>query len=194
MKMIKSMILCGALAAMPLGAQSALPTLSDLSGALTNLQMRYAETTNALNETRARLSDATNALARIMLAFNSEMGLRKAMHGDFVSVFETNFVEKTIQRIDVYADGYRHVDKGRTGPYYTPEEMAARIANRKPKKTLDERIADVQAEIARLEHVRDSATNEVEAAHAIISIYQKRRTLERLEASRTNTVTVVIEP
>ena len=175
-------------------AHAALPTLSGLSDTLENLQTRYSETTNTLNETRARLEEATNTLSRIIAALNSYQGFRKALHGNFKSFFETNFVEKTIQRIDVYDDGYRHVERGTVGRYYTPEEMAERIAKRKPKKTLDERIADIQADISRLEDKKNNAMSEEDMAKAIISIYNKRRSLERLEASRTNIVTVTVTP
>ena len=122
----------------------------------------------------------------------SEMG-RRRWHGDFKSVFETNVTERTIKRIDTYEDGYVHTEKGAARRYYTPEEMAERIANRKTV-TIEDRIAALNAQIANLEAKRTNGTNELEAAYATIQLAAKRKTLERLEASRTNTVTMVISP
>lgn len=175
-------------------AYAELPTLSGLSDALSNIQSRYAETTNALAETRARLDNATNTLARCIAAFNSTMELRRALHGTFVSTFITNAAERTIVRVDVYADGYEHTEKGHTRRYYTPEEMAERMAKRKPKATLDDRIAAIRADITRLEAVKNNGTNEVEAAHAIITLAARQKTLARLENSKTNIVTVIVTP
>lgn len=119
---------------------------------------------------------------------------RRRWHGDFKSHFETNVAERTIRRVDVFDDGYVHIEPGRTMRYYTPEEMAERVANRQSKATLDDRIAALKVQIECLEAKRTNGTNELEAAHAVIQLAAKRKTLERLEASRTNEVTVVISP
>ena len=119
---------------------------------------------------------------------------RRRWHGDFKSHFETNVAERTIRRVDVFDDGYVHVEKGRERRYYTPEEMAERVANRQSKATLDDRIAALKVQIAGLEVKRSNGTNELEAAHATIQLAAKRKTLERLEASCTNEVTMVISP
>ena len=42
--------------------------------------------------------------------------------------------------------------------------------------------------------MRTSMTNEVEIAYAVIQIAQKRKSLERLEASQTNVVNIVVSP
>lgn len=197
---MKRLILC-AVAFAAFSMRAAIPSLSELANKLTSLTEemtslteRYAKTTNALAETRARLDNATNTLARCLAAFNSTMELRRALHGTFVSTFITNAAERTIVRVDVYADGYEHTEKGHTRRYYTPEEMAERIANRKPKATLDDRIEAIRAEIARLEAVKNNGTNEVEAAHAIIALAARQKTLARLEASKTNVVEVIVTP
>lgn len=194
-------IILAAVAFSAFATYAALPSLSELANNLTSLTERmsslterYAQTTNALAETRARLDNATNALARCLAAFNSTMELRRALHGTFVSTFITNVAERTIARVDVYADGYEHTEKGRTRRYYTPEEEAARLAARKPKATLDDRIAAIRADIARLEAVKNNGTNEVEAAHAIITLAARQKTLARLEASKTNVVEVIVTP
>ena len=110
---------------------------------------------------------------------------RRRWHGPFVSTFETvtNGASVTIRRIDTHEDGYVHVETSR-----------ARQGGSAPKRTLEERIASLQAEIARLCEVRDAGTNEVAAAYAIIKIAAKEKQLERLKASQTNVVNVVIQP
>ena len=118
---------------------------------------------------------------------------RHRWHGDFVSRFETNVTERTIRRIDTYEDGYEHVELP-SRRYYTPEEMAELVANRRPKATLEDRIAALKVLIASLEAQRDNGTNELESAHAIIQLAAKRKTLMRLEASRTNEVSIVVQP
>ena len=118
---------------------------------------------------------------------------RRRWHGAFVSRFETNAIERTIRRIDTYEDGYEHIEQP-SQRYYTPEEMAERVANRRPKATLEDRIAALNARIAALEQKRSNGTNELEAAHAVIALAAARKTLARLEAARTNEVTVVHTP
>ena len=118
---------------------------------------------------------------------------RRRWHGGFTSRFETNVTERTIKRIDTYEDGYVYVEPGRGRRYLTPEEEAERAARRKTR-TLDERIAALRALIAELEKKKNNGTNELEAAHAIIQLAAKRKALARLEASKTNTVNVVISP
>jgi uncharacterized small protein (DUF1192 family) len=182
-------------------ANAALPSLSDLAANLTSmterlngLTERYAQTTNALAEANARMAETTNSIHRMIAALNATAEMRRAYHGAFTSRFETNIVERTIRRVDVYADGYEHVEPGHVRHYYTTEEEAARLARRKPKATLEDRIAALQSQIERLEEKRDNGTNEVEAAYAVIEIAAKRKMLARLEASQTNVVDVVVTP
>ena len=118
---------------------------------------------------------------------------RRRWHGSFRSRFETNAVERTIRRIDTYEDGYEHIEQP-SQRYYTPEEMAERVANRRPKATLEDRIAALNVRIAALEQKRNNGTNELEVAHAVIALAAARKTLARLEAARTNEVTVVHTP
>lgn len=118
---------------------------------------------------------------------------RKRWHGGFTSRFETNVTERTIKRIDTYEDGYVYVEKGRGRRYLTQEEEAERAARRKTA-TIDDRIDALKSRIAELENKRASTTNELEAAHATIEIAAKKKTLERLEASRTNVVEVIVTP
>ena len=194
-------LLLAALVISAFAAHAALPSLSDLAANLTslterlnNLTERYAQTTNALADANARMADVTNSIHRMIAAFNATAEMRRAFHGYFVSDFRTNLTERTITRVDVYADGYEHTEKGRTRRYYTPEEEAARIAARKPKATLDDRMAALQSQIERLEARRNNGTNDLDAAYAVIELAAKRKTLERLEASRTNVVDVVVTP
>jgi hypothetical protein len=42
--------------------------------------------------------------------------------------------------------------------------------------------------------MRTLMTNEVEIAYAVIQIAKKRKSLERLEASKTNVVEVIVTP
>lgn len=118
---------------------------------------------------------------------------RKRWHGGFASRFETNVTERTIKRVDTYEDGYVYVEPGRGRRYLTPEEEAERAARRKTR-TLDDRIAALKAVIAELEITRTIGTNELDVANAIIQLAAKRKTLMRLEASRTNEVSVVVQP
>ena len=118
---------------------------------------------------------------------------RRRWHGAFVSRFETNAIERTIRRIDTYEDGYEHIEQP-SRRYYTPEEMAERIANRRPRATIEDRIAALNARIADLEQKRSQGTNELEAAHAVIDLAAARKTLARLEAARTKEVTVIHTP
>ena len=118
---------------------------------------------------------------------------RRRWHGECVSRFETNTETRIIQRVDVYADGYEWVCPARER-WYTPEEQAEREARRKSGRTLEERIAALRTQIEALETKKASLTNEVEIAYAVIQIAQKRRTLERLEASQTNVVNIVVSP
>lgn len=118
---------------------------------------------------------------------------RRRWHGGFTSRYETNAIERTIQRIDTYEDGYVHIEPGAVRRYLTPEEEAERAARRKTI-SLDDRINALRAQIAELEIRRDNGTNDLEMAHAIIQLAAKRKTLQRLEASQTNTVNVVISP
>lgn len=179
-------------------AQAALPSLTELASKFTSLSERYEQLTNTLAETRARLEDSTarlaeltNSLAKIVSTMNSTRELRKAFHGEFVSHFVTNAVEQTIKRVDVYADGYEYTEAGRARKYLTPEQEAALAAIRKTK-TLDDRIAAIIARISELEKKRDNGTNTLESAYAIIELAAKKKTLERLLSSRTNTVTMVV--
>ena len=118
---------------------------------------------------------------------------RQRWHGSFTSRFETNVTERTIKRVDTYEDGYVYIEPGRGRRYLTPEEEAERAARRKTA-TLDDRIAALKAVIAELEITRTTGTNELDVANAIIQLAAKRKTLMRLEASRTNEVSVVVQP
>ena len=194
-------LILAALVISAFAAHAALPSLSDLAANLTslterlnNLTARYAQTTNALAEANARMAETTNSIHRMIAALNATAEMRRAYHGAFTSRLETNIVERTIRRVDVYADGYEHVEPGHVRRYYTPEEEAARLARRKPKATLADRIAALQSKIAQLEAKRDNGTNDLEAAYAVIEIAAKRKTLARLEASQTNVVEVIVSP
>lgn len=122
---------------------------------------------------------------------------RQRWHGSFTSRFETNITERTIKRVDTYEDGYVYIEPGRGRRYLTPEEEAERAARRKTR-TLDDRIAALKEHIANLEAATHPAsTNEsdlVSAARAVIELAAKRKTLWRLEAAKTNVVTVITQP
>ena len=139
------------------------------------------------------LSDLDAMLGGVYVRDMETRDGRRRWHGDCVSRFETNTETRIIQRVDVYADGYEWVCPAKER-WYTPEEQAEREARRKSGRTLEERIAALRAQIEALVAEKASMNNELEIAYAVIQIAQKRKTLERLEASQTNVVNIVVSP
>ena len=122
---------------------------------------------------------------------------RAKWHGGSPTIsLSTNETTRIIEAVETYPDGFVFIDPARRRKYLTPEEEAERYLARQARRqgSLEDRIAALRALIASLEAQRDNGTNELEAAHAIIQLAAKRRTLMRLEASRTNVVSVVVQP
>ena len=146
--------------------------------------------------TEADLQDALGLMNR---AYHRDMKTaegRRRWHGDARYQYLTNHAERTVQRIEIYADGFTNVVKGTKRKLRTPEEEAAWMLERKQRREQFRvsRIDLLRAKIAELEAVLATSTNDLERARATIDLYQARRNLQRAEAAQTNTVTVIVTP
>lgn len=146
--------------------------------------------------TEADLRDALGLLNRkYWRDMESQEGRRK-WHGVPSHHYVTNAAERTVQRIEIYPDGFTNVVKGTKRKLRTPEEEAAWMLERRNRR---ERlratmIETLRAKIAELEAVLQTSTNDLERARATIDLYSARRQLERAEAAQTNIVTVTVTP
>lgn len=182
MKRALMISICGALLVCSYHARAALPTLSGLADSLANLQSRYAETTNALNETRTRLANVTNRIASIISVIESRNELREAFHGGRIGQYVlsiTNDVPSpsgrlrvTQFRIDLYGDGSVHTNAAaRYAAIIDPEASAKAVAEAKAKADA------IQA-----------AWERANLPPALAAIREAQR-----QAAQTQTVTVVVE-
>ena len=146
--------------------------------------------------TQADLMDALGLLNRkYWRDMESQEGRRK-WHGTPRHHYVTNATERTVQRIEIYPDGFTNVVRGSKRKLRTPEEEAAWMLERRNRREqmLVSRIEALRRKIAELEEVLATSTDDLERARATIGLYSARRLLERAEAAQTNVVTVVIQP
>jgi hypothetical protein len=146
--------------------------------------------------TQADLMDALGLLNRkYWRDMESQEGRRK-WHGTPRHHYVTNATERTVERIEIYPDGYTNVVRGTKRKLRTPEEEAAYMLERRQRRerAYASMVETLRAKVARLEEVLATSTNDLERAHATIDLYQARRQLTRAEAAQTNVVTVVIQP
>lgn len=146
--------------------------------------------------TQADLQDALGLLNRkYWRDMESQEGRRK-WHGTPRHHYVTNAAERTVERVEIYPDGYTNVVRGTKRKLRTPEEEAAWMLERRQRREQlrVSRIEALRAKIAELESVLATSTNDLERARATIGLYQARRNLQRAEAAQTNVVTVVIQP
>lgn len=136
-------------------------------------------------------------------AYANDMGSaagRQRWHGVPTYIYETNAVERKVWRVETYPDGYRYVVPGSRRQYLTPEEEEERRRRREERRRdgLAAQIAALKARIAELEAATvpasESEADRVAAARAVIELASARRRLERLEATQTNAVDVVVGP
>lgn len=113
MRLIPTSLFCGLLALTP-RAQAAIPTLSELADSLSNLQVRHAETTNALIETRIWLASTTGMVERLRAMVEGNRNLREAFHGGRIGQYvfslgvHTNANGRVVARhvnVHLYGDG-----------------------------------------------------------------------------------------
>lgn len=145
--------------------------------------------------TQTDLMDALGLLNRkYWRDMESQEGRRK-WHGTPRHRYVTNATERTVQRIEIYPDGFTNVVRGTKRKLRTPEEEAAYMLERRQRREQlrVSRIDLLRAKIAELEAVLATSTNDLERARATIDLYNARRQLERAEAAQTNVVTVVIQ-
>ena len=146
--------------------------------------------------TEADLRDALGLLNRkYWRDMESQEGRRK-WHGVPSHHYVTNAADRTVERIEIYPDGYTNVVRGTKRKLRTPEEEAAWMLERKQRREQlrVSRIEALRAKIAELEAVLATSTNDLERARATIDLYSARRQLERAEAAQTNIVTVTVTP
>lgn len=145
------------------------------------------------------MADLQAALQLLNRKYHREMGSadgRRKWHGAPVHTVSTNAETRIIESVETYPDGFVFRDPGKRRQLRTPEEEAAwflaqREGRAAARLTAIERLKN---HIAELETRRANATNELDIAHAIIDLAAARKRLSRLEATQTNTVSVVITP
>ena len=146
--------------------------------------------------TQADLQDALGLLNRkYWRDMESQEGRRK-WHGIPTHRYVTNGTERTVERIEIYPDGFTNVVRGTKRKLRTPEEEAAWMLERRQRReqARASMVETLRAKIARLEEVLATSTNDLERARATLDLYQARRQLTRAEAAQTNVVNVVIQP
>ena len=146
--------------------------------------------------TQADLQDALGLLNRkYWRDMESQEGRRK-WHGTPRHHYVTNATERTVERIEIYPDGFTNVVRGTKRKLRTPEEEAAYMLERRQRRerAYASMVETLRAKVARLEEVLATSTNDLDRAHATIDLYQARRQLQRAEAAQTNIVTVIITP
>ena len=146
--------------------------------------------------TQADLQDALGLLNRKYWRDMESRDGRRMWHGTPRHHYVTNAAERTVERIEIYPDGYTNVVRGTKRKLRTPEEEAAWMLERKQRREQlrVSRIEALRAKIAELEAVLATSTNDLERARATIDLYSARRQLERAEAAQTNIVTVTVTP
>lgn len=146
--------------------------------------------------TEADLRDALGLLNRKYWRDMESQDGRRKWHGVPTHHYVTNAAERTVERIEIYPDGYTNVVKGTKRKLRTPEEEAAWMLERRHRREQMRvsRIETLRAKIAELEAVLATATDDLERARATIDLYNARRQLERAEAAQTNIVTVTVTP
>lgn len=146
--------------------------------------------------TEADLQDALGLLNRkYWRDMESQEGRRK-WHGIPTHHYVTNAAERTVERIEIYPDGFTNVVKGTKRKLRTPEEEAAWMLERRNRREQARvsRIETLRAKIAELEAMLQTSTDNLQRARATIDLYNARRQLERAEAAQTNIVTVTVTP
>ena len=146
--------------------------------------------------TQTDLMDALGLLNRkYWRDMESQEGRRK-WHGTPRHHYVTNATDRTVQRIEIYPDGFTNVVRGTKRKLRTPEEEAAWMLERRQRReqVRASMVETLRANVARLEEVLATSTNDLERAHATIDLYKARRLLARKEAAQTNIVTVTITP
>ena len=146
--------------------------------------------------TEADLRDALGLMNRKYWRDMESPEGRRKWHGVPGHHYVTNAAERTVERIEIYPDGFTFTVMGTKRQLRTPEEEAAWMQERKNRReqARASRIEKLRARIAELEAVLSTSTNDLERAHATIGLYQARRNLARAEAAQTNVVNVVIQP
>ena len=146
--------------------------------------------------TQADLQDALGLLNRKYWRDMESRDGRRMWHGTPRHHYVTNAAESTVERIEIYPDGYTNVVRGTKRKLRTPEEEAAWMLERKQRREQlrVSRIEALRAKIAELETVLATSTNDLERARSTIDLYSARRQLERAEAAQTNIVTVTVTP
>ena len=146
--------------------------------------------------TGADLRDALGLLNRKYWRDMESPDGRRKWHGVPRHNYVTNAEERTVQRIEIYPDGFTNVVKGAKRKLRTPEEEAAWMLERRNRRERMRAtmIEALRAKIAGLEAVLQTSTNDLARARATIDLYAARRQLERAEAAQTNVVNVVIRP
>lgn len=123
---------------------AALPSLTGLANAFENIQTRFAETTNALAETRERLANVTNRLTAIAAVIEKNTQLREAFHGGKIGQYVFSVTNNTPSplgkvrvstfRIDLYRDGSVYTNGAeRLVSLIDPESAAKEIAEAKAR-------------------------------------------------------------
>lgn len=156
--------------------------------------------------THADLQEALGLLNRKYWRDMESPEGRRKWHGKHTDHYVTNMAERTVERIEIYADGFTNVVKGTKRKLLTPEEEAVRYLERKGKaaKAKRNRIAGLRARITMLEAQTNSYAqaaqplsedDSIELSRATINLIQCRKLLKRMEAqATTNIVTVVTGP
>ena len=146
--------------------------------------------------TEADLRDALGLLNRKYWRDMESRDGRRKWHGVPTHHYVTNAAERTVERIEIYPDGFTNVVRGTKRKLRTPEEEAAWMLERRNRREQlrASRIETLRAKIAELEAVLQTSTNDLERARATIDLYAARRNLERAEAAQTNVVTVTVSP
>lgn len=172
---------------------------------------QFAQITNAVvasgvataQEVEAILAAARDTAPDALLAaaythdMKSSAGRARWHGGNPVSEYRTNETTRIIERVDIYPDGWEYVDPASRRKALTPEEAAARAAQRRTAKQM--RIDSLQAQLAALqEQLAVPATNDeliVSQANVRLRIASLQRTLDRLTATAsTNEVVITVQP
>ena len=147
----------------------------------------------------AAVDTAPDALLSVAYANDMQtLQGRARWHGGApVSEFRTNETTRIIERVDIYPDGWEYIAPASRRAALTPEEAAARAAQRKNAR--QRRIEFLQARIdTYLAQLAVPATNDeliVSQANARLQIKSLQRQLDRLTAQTgTNEVVITVTP
>ena len=121
---------------------------------------------------------------------------RRRWHGQPKHSVSTNATTRIIEAVETYPDGFVYANPGKRRKLLSPEEESALYLARRERRRAGNTatIELLRARIAALETQRSNGTNELEMAHAIIELAATRKRLARLEATQTNTVTIIATP